>query len=228
MNKKVIFILMISIVSLFTIHFTHAQNAPYVLITFKGLNYAPSNYPGKVIPIQGSPVIASVALLQNGKFLDISNTKINWLINDQPYEQGIGMSTITFQEPDLGDKFTQTNILVKFPDYPSAYVLNSINFYPTSPQVVIENKYPNNLFSNQTISLKLIPYFFNISSLNDLNINWFANNQSPTSLENPSNLTIQIPSDTSPNTTLNIFTTVSSKINSDESAKANLTLTYYP
>jgi hypothetical protein len=229
MNKKVIFILMISIVSLFTIHFTHAQNEPFILITFRGLNYAPSNYPGKIVPIQNSPVAASVALLQNGKFLDISNTEIQWLINDQMYKYGVGVSTIVFQEPDFGDAYTKTNIQVIIPHSPAGYIINSIDFLPADPLAVINAPYPNNTFSSSEIHLEAIPYFYNSKNISDLNVNWRVNNQTPTNLEDPLNLDIKLPQNISPKSFLDVALQISSKLDYiNENQSKSIRLIYSP
>lgn len=203
-----------------------AQTEPFILITFKGLDYAPSNYQGKVLPIQNSPAVASVALIQNGKFIDVSNMQINWLIDNQPYRSGIGLSTIIFQEPDLSNRFSSTNIEVEFPNYPGGFILNSISFTPGSPQAIIENPYPNNQFSGQNVSLKLIPYFFNIRNIQDLNISWSINGQSPTNLDNPEILDVRLPSSPPSGSALNVSLSVQSKLSQLEAAQNQISLTY--
>lgn len=203
-----------------------AQNEPFILITFKGLNYAPSDYQGKVLPIQNSPVVASVALIQNGKFINISDMQINWLIDNQPYRSGIGLSTIIFQEPDLSNRFSSTNVEAEFPNYPGGFILNSISFTPGSPQVIIENTYPNSQFNGQSVSLKLIPYFFNIRNIQDLNISWSINGQSPTNLDNPETLDVQLPNSPPPGSTLNVSLSVQSKLSQLEAAQNQISLIY--
>ncbi|MCL4437484.1 hypothetical protein M1513_00395 [Patescibacteria group bacterium] len=192
MRNIVILFLIAALFIIIAAQAAKAQTEPFILITWKALNYAPANFEGKILPMQNSPIIASVALLQNGKFIDTSKMQIRWTVDNQLIQSGTGLQTIVFQEPDLGNNSNNsTDITVEIPNYPSGSILNTISLTPVRPQAIIDAPYPQDQFSNQEIIIKALPYFFNVNNLAGLSISWIVNSQSPSILSDPSVLDIK-------------------------------------
>ena len=192
MRNKAILFLIAALFAVIAAQAAKAQTEPFILITWKALNYAPANFEGKVLPMQNSPIVASVALLQNGKFIDTSKMQIKWSINSQPVQSGIGLQTIIFQEPDLGGGGNSTDVTVEIPNYTGGSILNTISISPTQPKATIDAPYPNLQFSGSQLNIKAVPYFFNVNSISGLDISWTVNSVSPTDLTDPSNLQIKL------------------------------------
>ena len=191
MKKVLPFLISITILTALAGYSAKAQTEPFILITWKALNYAPANFEGKVLPMQNSPIVASVALLQNGKFIDISKMQIKWSVNSQQLQSGTGLQTIIFQEPDLGGGSNSTDITVEIPNYPGGSILNTISISPTQPKAVIDAPYPNLQFASSQLNITAVPYFFNVNNISGLDISWMVNSVSPTDLTDPSSLQIK-------------------------------------
>ncbi|MCL5733195.1 MAG: hypothetical protein M1334_00830 [Patescibacteria group bacterium] len=227
MRKVIPFLILIIISIALAGRSAKAQTEPFILITWKALNYAPANFEGKVLPMQNSPIVASVALLQNGKFIDVSKMQIKWTLNDNVIKSGYGLQTITFFEPDIGGRGLSSNLQVEFPDYSGGFILNSIQINPVLPQVVIDAPYPQNQFSNQEITVRSLPYFFNVNDISGLNISWTANSQSPTSLSDPSLLDIKLNQAPQEGNMIYIGLSINQKATQLLSSAANSIILYY-
>ncbi len=146
------------------------QIPPQALLTWSASNFYPSTYRGRALPTPGTPVTVSVALLQNGKFTDLSNTSVVWYKNEEKFDGGTGLTQITFQPSsgEVGNNFIRAELSVG-----TSTIDQSILVPVTNPSVAIEIPYPNSLVdASSDITLRATPFFFNITSLQDLLFYW--------------------------------------------------------
>jgi len=147
-----------------------SQIPPQVVLTWNAANFYPSNYRGRALPTIGTPTTISAELLVNGKFADLSKASVVWYKSGNQIDSGVGLKQ-TVVEPDNNDS---SNIFIR-----AVVTLNDITaeqsiVIPVSnPVVAIEIPYPRSTINaNSEVTLRAIPYFFNISSLNRLIFYW--------------------------------------------------------
>lgn len=170
------------------------------LVSWRAINYVPSDYQGRIIPSKNSIIEISFDLLDKGKFVDISKQQINWNIDRNSFKSGVGLKSIvtTF------DKAATKLIEIEIPDYndrtyTGAYLNKFINIPAVSPEIVINAPYPNKTIGIRQNSFQAIPYFFGISNLGQLKFEWSVDEQKVnTDLAYPSILAIDLTSQGSP------------------------------
>ena len=144
------------------------------LVSWRAINFVPSDYKGRIIPSKNSIIEISFDLLDsNGKFVDVSKQQINWNIDRNSFKSGAGLKSIvtTF------DKVSTKLIEIELPNYndktyTGAYLNKFVNIPAVSPEVIINAPYPNKTIGIKQNAFQAIPYFFGISSLSQLNFAW--------------------------------------------------------
>jgi hypothetical protein len=143
---------------------------PQVILTWSASNFYPSNYAGRALPSTQTPITVSAELLLNGKFTDISKAQINWYKLEDKIEGGVGLKQIVVipDTNDLDSIFVRAEVVLN--DTTSE---QSILIPISKPVVAIEIPYPHSVIdANTDITLRAVPYFFNISSLDRLIFYW--------------------------------------------------------
>jgi hypothetical protein len=209
----------------FSPNITNAQTAssPQFLITWKTAgSYIPSFYEGKALPTYGSQITASVELISQGKILDLSNQTVYWYLNDTLIGGGVGVQTVTF--PPLGEPPSSLQLKVELPYYSAGYLINTINIPMVKPQAVISAPYPDGQFSQNTVTLTALPYFFNTSAASNLSYTWSVNGQQGSNTENPEEAQITLPKGTSSGEALSVSLSIKNPSDSTiGTASQNLT-----
>jgi len=167
-QHKIFFLFVFSTLFFSGLSFVHAAD-PELVITWKADNFYPTSYTGKALPSVGTKVYLAIEAVQDGKFLDLSKTLIEWRKNGERIRKGEGQkeALVVFNETDqtsfvsvsvsLGEKTIEKNILIPV----------------VSPKLVLEVPYLNNAVpKNTNISVLAMPYFFNAKSLNDFSFSW--------------------------------------------------------
>lgn len=151
--------------------------APQFFATWRAESFTPSWYAGKTYPTKGTPVRVSFELIDSGKIADLSNTIVRWYVDDtlaKNENDGRGIKTLAFSVPDYAGQETQVRISI--PSYRGGDSLNSIVHIPVqSPRIVIDAPYPDRQIAAGDTAFTLVPFFFNISTLDNLTIGWSAN-----------------------------------------------------
>jgi hypothetical protein len=148
------------------------------IISWKAINYVPADYKGKILVSKNSDIEISFDVLDNSKFIDISEQEVKWYINNNLLESGVGLKTIKFTVVDNKDQFVEISI----PNYNDSKYKNAdlgaiITIPSARPEVVINAPYQNktmNINIKENI-FQVLPYFFGISNLNQLKIDWTVN-----------------------------------------------------
>lgn len=183
------------------------------LVSWRAINFVPSDYQGKIIPSKNSIIEISFDLLDNGKFVDVSKQQINWNIDRDSFKSGVGLKSIitTF------DKVSTKLVEIELPNYSDkiyagAYLNKFVNIPAVSPEVVINAPYPNKTISVKQNAFQAVPYFFGISNLSQLSFEWTVDGQK---MDNdpsyPSILALDLTSQGSPESGANILIKVLAK-----------------
>jgi len=204
-----------------------AQASPQFLVSWRAQNYAPSWYPGKILPANKTPIEISFELIDNGKLADLSKTKVRWYINDNLIKNendGLGIKKIKFNIPDYAGNETEVRIIVV--DYLGGEQIDKIIAIPTvSPETVIEAPYLNGEIGVGTSNFRALPFFFNITNLNNLSVEWSANEQkSEGFFDNPWLLNLNIDSKTPLGTEIRLSALVKNPSKELEFASKNINL----
>jgi len=211
-NKIIYLSLALGLLMFCLFNLTKAQTAPEFLITWKASNYAPPNYQGKILPIPGSTIAIAVELIDNGQIADLSQSEIRWSVNNTLKASGLGMKNLSLRidSTDTRDQDVTITII----GYRGQNLQKSLLIPLALPEVIIQR--------NEFNTFRALPYFFNVSNLNDLSFNWLANGQAPSGLpQNPDILNLNL-SEMPTGLRINIDLNVVSKINSLERANASL------
>jgi hypothetical protein len=144
-----------------------------VILSWQALNFFPANFEGKALASPFSPILASVEVIENGKFTDLSQSSISWKIDNKFLQSGVGLKEVLFRiQKNKGDFHIIQVSIEKNGKKSQGSVL-----IPIAPQtIVVELPYSGNtIFSNVENTIKAIPYFFNIKTLNELSFFWQIN-----------------------------------------------------
>lgn len=205
LRYAVIFGLLILTLNLRDVNFADAQTAPEFMVTWKALNYVPSDYLGKTLPSASSFVEAGLDILDKGKTADLSRNIISWYANNSLIRSGVGLRTIKY---NIGT--AQSQILrVVIADYNGAEISDSFLIPVQKNELVISPKTPNNnLLRNRTKlsasshTMEARPFFFNTNDLSGLKFSWKINDQVvPGTAGNPNFLSLDLKTDGTPQET---------------------------
>jgi hypothetical protein len=200
------------------------SSGPQFLITWQASNsYAPPGYTGKILPNSESRITASVEILSNGKLVNISGQTVYWYLDDNFLGGGIGAQRVTFRP--YGTAPTTMTLKVELPDYPGQTMIHEINIPLAAPQAIIDAAYPAGQFATSPVNAQALPFFFNVTSSNELSFAWTVNGQTVTSAENPQTLQISLPQSTPAGFAVGINLGVTNPSDSSQ-ATASTNLTY--
>ena len=169
------------------------------LTSWKADSYVPYFYQGKTLPSPHSNVTVSFEILSSGRPLDIANRTVRWYLDNQLYQSGIGLKTISFKTNAI--KQTDYQLKISLPKFSNGKDLEEFLVIPlTSPEAVIDAPYSNNLVSEGINLLRGLLYFFNTRDLTDITLTWTANGQKTSaSVETPDILELRVPANISGN-----------------------------
>src|SRR5437660_1114929 len=69
----------------------HAQSpSPQPVITWRAYTYAPAGFSGKILAVPRSRMDASLALIDQGKIVNLKNYTVHWYLNDHFIDGGVG------------------------------------------------------------------------------------------------------------------------------------------
>ena len=203
-----------------------AQASPQFLVSWQAQNYVPSWYQGKILAVNGTPVSISFELVDGGKIADLSKTIIRWYVNDdlvRNENNGLGIKNLKINIPDSNGG--QTNIRIAVVGYRCGDLIDKILEIPVvGPEAIINAPYPNKAIKIGLSNFGVNPFFFNISDIDNLLVNWSVNGQAPANSNNPYLLSLNIGSDTPQNTQINISVSVKNILKSLEFASQSIQL----
>jgi len=146
------------------------------IISWRSLGYVPADYKGKILASDNASIEISFDAVNQGKIVDLSKQTIEWRLNNNLITSGTGLKSIKF----IADQSASQVITITVPNYSDAkYKIAELNAATTitlvPPELVIKAPYPNKQTVVGEKTFQALPYFFNISNINQLNINWEVN-----------------------------------------------------
>jgi len=167
--KNIIIILFVGF--LFISIQTNAQITPEFIVSWKALNYVPAEYIGKSFPSNSTIVEAGLDLVIDNKLINLSRNNIRWNVNGKDIVDRVGAKTTTFIS-DNSDQLVR--VIVEYNDLE----LDEIFTIPAQkPEVILNTRRPSRALSLGNYIFETMPFFFNISDISELFINWSINNE---------------------------------------------------
>ncbi len=144
-----------------------------IILTWQANNFYPADYRGKAMATQGTPVTVSAEIFINNKPIDLSQAVFTWYVDDEIKNSGQNLKEITFaaEKPEGDSHFVRVTVKVGGRDLET-----SIRIPVSKHLIILETPYPDQLVRTEIkTQIQALPYFFNISSLADLNFSWQVN-----------------------------------------------------
>ncbi|MDP3999445.1 MAG: hypothetical protein Q8P76_02530 [bacterium] len=207
-SRGVLFLIIVLIFGNWSL--SEAQTAPEFIISWRAMNYVPSGYQGKALPINSTPIEIGLDIVESGKIVSLTANEIRWFFNGDLLRSGNGLKTIR-----LNSKSASQQIRVVVANYKGVNLEKIFIIPAQTPKLVIDTRLPNSNAGLGKYRLEALPYFFNIFSLQELKFDWSANNQ-PVSGEtgDPQILDVDFSSESAPaETNIRISAIVSNRFN---------------
>ncbi len=178
--KLTLFILIIALAGLSVPKISNgAFSDPQIIITWKTDSFIPYWYRGRAMPIRASNIRASLAMMDNGKIVDLSKYAIGWSGNNGVFEKEIGLINFDFQFDKLISE--QQNLTATVFNYNGQNVKKTINIPVSRPEIGLETNLNRTIIENGgKAALRAVPFFFNINSESSLDIKWSVNGKTLT------------------------------------------------
>lgn len=158
---------------------TAAQEKNEIILTWQANNFFPSSYLGKALTTQYSPVSVAVELISAGKLTDLSKYQISWYLDGKYLSRGDGLKESVFLAKKTKGETHVVRVEIK---NGNSILTESVSVPVFAHTLVLESPYPKNIIKpNTQISLKAMPYFFNLDTFNDLSFFWQVNGEKESS-----------------------------------------------
>lgn len=206
-------------------YFVDAQTAPQFLVSWQADSYAPSWYQGKIFPTHGSKIDINFELLESGKIINLSKTKVRWYINDnliKNEKNGLGIKFLSFVANDYPGQ--ETEIRITLPDYKGETLDEIVRIPIVSPEATIDSPYSDNRVYIGGSSFLAHPFFFNIKKLNELSFEWSVDGRPAKSGEKDDKLDLNVDPLTPSGWEINVQATIKNLLNQMEFAGKNIKL----
>lgn len=201
--------------------FASAQTVPEFIISWRAINYVPSNYQGKAMPANSTPIEISFDIVESGKIINLAANEIRWFLDGDLFKSGNGLKSLRFNSKSQNQ---QTRIVIA--NYKGANLEKIFIIPAQTPKLVIDTRLPNANVGLGKYRLEALPYFFNIFSIQELKFDWSSNNQ-PISggVGDPQILDLDFSSESAPaETNIRISAIVSNRFNPVELSSGSVEL----
>jgi len=198
---------------------------PQFLVSWRTDSYIPNWYQGKIFPTNGSKIDINFELLENGKIVNLSKTKIRWYINDKLVKNeknGLGIKFLSFVANDYPGQ--ETEIRIALPDYKGGPLDEIIKIPIVSPEAVIDSPYPDNQVYIGGSSFTAYPFFFNIKKPDELSFEWFVDGRPVKEGERADKLDLNIDPLTPSGWEIGVRATIKNLLNQMEFSVKNIKL----
>jgi len=156
---------------------SHGQSSPEreIILSWQALNFFPANYKGKPLATPFSPVRIGAELIENGRFVDISQYSIVWKLDNKLLKSGVGLKETSFRVQKTAGDFHIIQVVME----KDGIKIDSSMLIPVSSQtIVVDIPHPGNTIKSNTENpVQAVPYFFNIRSLRDISFYWQVNDR---------------------------------------------------
>ena len=162
-------------------------------LTWRAETYVPHGYGGKALPTQSSFVSAAFELIEGGKQADLSGRELRWFLDDALFTKGRGLKTTRFQATVGNDN--SHFVRVQVTDGRNILFEKSAEIPVVRPRVNIVPPFLENVIGRGAHEFSVVPFFFNVKSLDELLFAWTVNSQTPSAegADEPSKLAVAVP-----------------------------------
>ncbi|MCR4328761.1 MAG: hypothetical protein NUV53_04635 [Patescibacteria group bacterium] len=199
------------------------QTEPEVIINWKAQSYTPSSYFGKSLPISKTSIVASLEILQGGKFVDISKETIYWYVDNRLIFSGKGPQRVSFRAPEQLQG--SLSLRVELPSYNGTSLIKAVTIPIVRPEVIIIAPSQEGKISLPSTTFTSAPYFFNITNPAELSFQWSINDEPAIPTGNPTMLTATIGGAGAVGSSLRIGLSVINPAYDFETAQSTITMT---
>lgn len=213
MRVRTLFVVL-SFIALLAAGQTLAQTTSELILTWKSLSYVPADFGGKALPSEGTLVQVAADVISQGKPLNLSDQVIRWYLGGSLLKSARGAQNFSFRPIKRG----VSEVRVEIPGLPGGSLSKTLSIPVVKPEAVIVSPSPLGTFSGKEIILGASPYFFNISSLEDLELGWLINRKAPEDLSSPSVLTLAFSPEPEDGFRVTVELAIKNKIGAGESA----------
>ncbi len=146
-----------------------------VLLTWEAENYAPALYPGRHLVTPGSSVSVSAELLSGGKLQDTRQAVFTWYIDGDRFLKGVGKKEISFSAKKAYGNSYSVRVVVQLG---GAEFEAASQIFVSRPQLVLAHPYASGfLRAGSEAFFRALPYFFNVSSPQDVRVSWSVSDE---------------------------------------------------
>lgn len=193
-------------------------------LTWRAETYVPRGYGGKALSTQSSFVSAAFELAEGGKQANLSLRELRWFLDGALFAKGRGLKTMRFQATVGNDN--SHFVRVQVTDGRNILFEKSAEIPVVRPRVNILPPFPGNMIGRGAHEFSVVPFFFNIKSLDELLFAWTVNSQTPNAegVDEPSKLSVPIANDAPSGVPLTLSVFASKKGDPLESASRELRL----
>lgn len=125
------------------------------------------------MPNKNSSLSVAAALVDGGKMTDLSKYEVRWFLNNAKVAGGVGLTKTNFPLSLVSSR-SRHELRAEIINYKRQKIAGSAAVPVASPQVIISAPLFNFKLANSSVVLTARPYFFSVSSLNELLFNWRA------------------------------------------------------
>jgi hypothetical protein len=152
---------------------TNAQSSPSldIVLTWRAHTYYPANFNGKAEATPGAPVTIGLQVLKDGVIIDPAEMNFVWRLDGVVISRGIGLSYAEFFATATPNTHHEVRVSVSKKGNSLGEGFTTIPV--RRPLLVLEHSYPDRILQSGTqVPMRLVPYFFTVSSLDDLRFFW--------------------------------------------------------
>jgi len=151
----------------------NAQTPAQVILTWQANNFYPANYQSKPLASPNTPITVSAEVSNGGKLIDLSRANFIWYADGKIIGRGEGAKEATFngQKTDGDDYFVRVVIDLNNNKFENSMRVPAVGQFIVIESSAAEKSAP----AGSQIFLQIIPYFFNVSSLEGLSFSWRIN-----------------------------------------------------
>lgn len=177
-----------------------AQSAPaYLWITWRATTYVPPESNARALPIENSKIVAALDLVENGRPVSLANQTIYWYVNDELLTSGFGMTRVSV--PVSGSAGQSFTLRASLPDFEGG-LAKSVTIPVANPLAVIRAEAPGGVARSSPFTVRAKPYFFDITSPDELAVDWKVNGVAPQTYNDPFTLNITLDSSVTPQSSI--------------------------
>ncbi len=140
--------------------------APELILTWKAASYVPADYAGKALPVAGTPIDASLILVDGGKAASLTAYDVNWYAGEERIAGGTGKTAVRVTAPATGQDTLELRASV------GKYNGQTLDAFVTVPVVRPEILIRRKAGVTGAQEFTGVPYFWNVTGESGLVITW--------------------------------------------------------